>query len=163
MNTILKEIEQFETSTITNRQHLENTYDILRYIKTTPIAKFGDEFAIHLTSNIGWKNNWVERVINNKSKRGIFYATWYINGMRYTGGVHIMIFQYFSQDTNLRGYVIHHIDGNPYNNTYPNLIKLTRKEHTGYRAYVKRHNLDYNKRNLNGYLNYIQNKKQETV
>lgn len=161
--SILKEIEECNKIILSDEEHLRNTYDILRYISNTPIVDFDNNFTFFLKTKLPHKTEWISRVLHNTSGKGKYTTTWYINGLRYTGNIHNMIYHYFSHETIERGYVIHYIDGNPFNNIYPNLIKLTRKEHTGYHIFINKYNLECNIQTLNRYRKYITTKKQETV
>lgn len=60
--------------------------------------------------------------------------------------IHIVVYQYYKQRYVTKGNQIHHLDGDPHNNSISNLMQLTIKEHRTYenlkRSYRGIHNLN---------------------
>lgn len=97
-----------------------------------------DNFPLYLISNYG-------RVMNHKTKRllkpalsnhGYLEVSLWKNNKGITKQIHQLVYQNFSQDKNLNGYVINHKDGIKTNNSFYNLEKVTYSENNYHATYV---------------------------
>ena len=59
-------------------------------------------------------------------------------GRRNPKGLHVAIWEFYNNDTVNKGYCVHHIDGNSFNNDINNLERISIKEHLSMHA---KHNL----------------------
>lgn len=85
------------------------------------------------------------RIMNSKTKRilkpaisnnGYYEVNLWKNNKGTTKQIHQLVYSYFFQDFNLKGFVINHKDGNKLNNNKDNLEKVNYQENNLHASYV---------------------------
>lgn len=117
---------------------------INRFIENFPGEEWKEipDFPLYLISSHG-------RVMNSKTKRllkpytkpaGYLQINLWKNKKGYSKDIHQLVYISFTEDFDLQGYVINHIDGNKVNNNITNLEKVTYKENNLHAIYITKVN-----------------------
>lgn len=117
-----------------NPNHRKNTSKPKYYKKDLPNEKWAKYKGCskYIISNFG-------RVRNERTNRLLYlddkhtYARVVLmndNGAKKHYAVHRLVYSAFTQDYDLKGFVVDHIDANPLNNNLDNLQKITQSENT---------------------------------
>lgn len=81
--------------------------------------------------NLNYKNTGeIKELTPIKTKNGHLNIHFSVNKQIYTNGLHCAIYETYNKMRIEKGYEIHHIDFNPFNNTLENLVMLTKGEHS---------------------------------